>query len=54
VAASVDDVIAYSFSPMNMPVDNGDPQQIFGGMVSGNLIRLEPARAVPYITVSVV
>jgi predicted permease len=34
--ASVDDLIAYSFMPMNMRVDGGDPQRAFGELVSGN------------------
>ena len=34
--ASVDDLIAYTMLPMNMRVDNGEPQRVFGEMVSGN------------------
>jgi len=34
--ASVEDLVAYTMLPMNMRVDNGDPQRVFGEMVSGN------------------
>ena len=34
--ASVDDLIVYTMAPMNMRVDNGEPQRVFAEMVSGN------------------
>lgn len=33
---SVDDLIVYTMAPMNMRVDNGEPQRVFAEMVSGN------------------
>lgn len=34
--ASVTDLIVYTMAPMNMRIDNGEPQRVFGEMVSGN------------------
>jgi predicted permease len=34
--ASIDDLIVYTMAPMNMRVDNGEPQRVFAEMVSGN------------------
>ena len=33
---SVEDLIAYSLTPMNMRIGNGDPERVFGQLVSGN------------------
>jgi putative ABC transport system permease protein len=37
--ASVDDLIAYTLAPMNMRTD-GDPQRVFGELVSGNFFTM--------------
>jgi hypothetical protein len=42
--ASVDDLIVYTMAPMNMRVDNGDPQRVFAEMVSGNYFEALGAR----------
>jgi predicted permease len=42
--ASVDDLIAYTLAPMNMRAD-GDPQRVFGEMVSGNYFTALGVRA---------
>ena len=42
--ASVDDLIVYTMAPMNMRVDNSDPQRVFTEMVSGNYFEMLGAR----------
>jgi macrolide transport system ATP-binding/permease protein len=42
--ASIDDLIVYTMAPMNMRVDNGDPQRVFAEMVSGNYFEALGAR----------
>ena len=38
--ASVADLIVYTMTPMNMRVDNGEPQRVFAEMVSGNYFEM--------------
>jgi predicted permease len=38
--ASVADFIVYTMTPMNMRVDNGEPQRVFAEMVSGNYFEM--------------
>jgi predicted permease len=38
--ASVEDLIVYTMLPMNMRVDNGESQRVFGEMVSGNYFEM--------------
>jgi len=42
---SVDDLIVYELAPMNMRTETGDPQRVFGEMVSGNYFDVLGARA---------
>src|SRR5438045_149001 len=38
--ATIEDLIAFEMLPMNMRVDRGDPQRVFGEIVSGNYFEM--------------
>jgi hypothetical protein len=41
---SVVDLIVYTLAPMNMRIDNGEPQRVFAQMVSGNYFEARACR----------